>query len=225
MRELLKKFCSPPTGRDSYFISFEGIEGAGKSTQVKHFASWLTIEGFQATVFREPGGTLFGEKLREAVLQQKSRLHPLAEACLFASARSQLLYEKILPLLQQERQVVILDRYIDSSIAYQGVARALGVETVLKLHSFLPLTYLPHLTFYLRILPEVSEERQLKRANSKDYFEREGKAFYQGLYHGMEECVRLFPDRVHAIASESDEESVFKKIKDEWKKYVERGAT
>ncbi len=145
----LKNNFTPKDYNNSYLISFEGIEGSGKSSQIQAFTDYLESQGMTVSHFREPGGTDFGEKLRSAILDSKTSINKLAEAHLFASSRAQLLSEKVIPLLDKPNQIVILDRFIDSSIAYQGHARDLGVEIVLDIHKYYPLNLTPHKTFYL----------------------------------------------------------------------------
>lgn len=150
-------------------------------------------------VLREPGGTVFGEKLREAILKSEVPLHPLAECHLFLSSRAQLLQEKILPWLLTPGSAVILDRYVDSTMAYQGFARGLGLETVLTLHQHAPLNLLPHRTYFLDIEMETSMERQRIRGNEPDYFESEKKEFYEKLIFGYRSLADLFPERILKI--------------------------
>ena len=197
----------------SLFLTFEGIEGSGKSTQIDLLKSYFETLGFQVLLLREPGGTVFGEKLREALLTSEVPLHPLAEAFCFASARSQLIQEKILPFLKQTKTVVLADRYMDSSIAYQGFARGLGMETILKIHSMAPLDLRPDLTFYLSIDLHTSQDRQTKRGRAKDYFEKETHAFYQKLIEGYDQCAQKFPDRIKTIDAKDDANKVFEQIK------------
>ena len=117
------------------FLSFEGLDGSGKTTQISKTKEWLENKNWNVMVLREPGGTVFGEKLRSAILETQEDIDPLAQAMLFASSRAQLLSKKILPFLSNKNHCVILDRYIDSSIAYQGYAAGLGMETITQLHS------------------------------------------------------------------------------------------
>jgi len=198
MDNILKKFTTPNT-QGSYFLSFEGIEGAGKSTQLQVVKRHLESKGLSVTVVREPGGTPFGEALRAAILQSDKKIHPLSEAYLFASSRAQLLQDVILPKLGEPKSVVICDRYIDSSLAYQGVARNLGIETILNFHSYSPLNILPHKTFYIKIDLETSLERQRIRNQKKDYFESQGVAFYKQLIYGYDKAAELFPSRISVI--------------------------
>ncbi len=194
-QELINKFRAPEFP-GSFFLSFEGIEGAGKSTQIAKLKDYLEHKNYRVLVLREPGGTFFGERLREAVLNAKTELHPLAEAHLFASSRAQLLTEVTLKELAVPNTVVIYDRYLDSSIAYQGIARGLGVKEILDIHSIFPLTLVPHLTIYLKITPEVSEKRQKIRNAPKDYFESRGIKFYESLVEGYDLAAEMFKDRI-----------------------------
>ena len=212
LTHLIQKYHAPQTQNQSFFISFEGIEGSGKSTQIEKTESFLTAQGFKVFRFREPGGTVFGEKLREAILHSETPLDPMSECHLFLSSRAQLLKEKVLPLLEKEKTVVLLDRYIDSTLVYQGIARKLGFEKVLTLHQFAPLNILPHLTIYLQIDLQTSMERQLKRGQEKDYFEAENESFYKSLIQGHDELIGLFPQRIAAINAKNDIETVEKDI-------------
>ena len=190
------KALRPPAFPGSYFLSFEGIEGAGKSTQIIKTREWLEARGFNVHVLREPGGTAFGEKLRGAILGSQAPLCAVAEAYLFASSRAQLLDEVILKELAKPGTIIILDRYLDSTIAYQGIGRELGVQTILNIHRPFPLHLVPHLTFYLKIDPELSERRQKVRNAPKDYFERKGVDFYKKLVAGYDFAAEIFPERI-----------------------------
>jgi dTMP kinase len=208
----LKSLYRNPETPGSFFLSLEGIEGSGKSTQIKEIESFLQKKGLRVLTLREPGGTLFGEKLREAILQSGTPLHPLAECHLFMASRAQLLKEKILPFLLVPGSVVILDRYIDSTLAYQGKARRLGYETVLTLHQHDPLNLLPHRTYFLDISLETSMERQKARGQEKDYFEQEKNEFYQNLIDGYRELSDIFPERILKIDASITPSEVTQKI-------------
>lgn len=198
LNHIKSQYRNPETP-GSYFLSLEGIEGSGKTTQIKEIEQFCSSKGYRVLTLREPGGTVFGEKLREAILKSESPLHPLAECHLFLASRAQLLKEKILPFLLQPKSVVILDRYIDSTLAYQGKARRLGYETVLTLHQHDPLNLLPHRTFFLDISLQTSMDRQAARGNEKDYFETEKQEFYQNLIDGYRELSEVFPERIMKI--------------------------
>jgi len=198
LKQIASQFKTP-SDTQGLFLSLEGIEGSGKSTQINFIKQFFEERDYQVLCLREPGGTRFGEKLREAILESNSPLHPLAEAHLFVSSRAQLLHEKILPFLNTPKSVVILDRYIDSSLAYQGNARGLGYETILKLHESAPLNILPHRTYFLDISLETSMKRQEARGNVKDYFESEKKDFYEALVKGYQDMAGLFDKRIKTI--------------------------
>lgn len=200
-QELLNSFRSPAFP-GSYFLSFEGIEGAGKSTQIIRLKNHLEKKDFRVLILREPGGTPFGEKMRQAILETKTEITPLAEAHLFASSRAQLLSEVVLKELAVPNTVIICDRYIDSSLVYQGHSRGVGVADVLQLHNTFPLNLVPHLTFYLRIGVETSEKRQKMRNAPKDYFESKGVEFYKKLVIGYDLVAELFPNRILKLDAE-----------------------
>lgn len=200
--ELLEGF-KPPATPGSFFVSFEGIEASGKSSQLLRTKAHLERHGLRVLDAREPGGTPFGERLRQAILRSTSPVHPLAEACLFASSRAQLLSQVVLRELAEPGTAVLCDRHIDSSLAYQGVARGLGVDRVLALHSSFPLSVLPHLTLYLRVSPAASLERRSGRAAPGDYFESHPEAFHRDLVKGFDLAARLFPGRIRTIDGEA----------------------
>jgi dTMP kinase len=208
----LKSFYRTPVTPESFFISLEGIEGSGKTTQIKHIEKLLIDKGYRVLTLREPGGTEFGEKLREAILKSSTPLHPLAECHLFLASRAQLLKEKILPFLLVPKSVIILDRYIDSTMAYQGKARRLGLETVLELHRHDPLNLLPHRTYFLDINLETSMERQKLRGQQKDYFESEETEFHLNLIDGYREMAQIFPERILTIDASKTPEDISKVI-------------
>jgi dTMP kinase len=216
----LKSFYITPETPESYFLSLEGIEGSGKSTQIKFLEKILIKKGYRVLSLREPGGTEFGERLREAILKSSTPLHPLAECHLFLASRAQLLKEKILPFLLQPKSIVILDRYIDSTLAYQGQARKLGFKTVLELHQHNPLNILPHRTFYLDIPLEVSWERQNLRGQEKDYFESEKADFYNELITGYQQMAGLFSDRILTIDARGSVEEVSTYIEQDIERFI-----
>lgn len=219
LSELKNRYRSPETP-GSLFISFEGIEGSGKTTQIKKLQSALEAQGLVVTVLREPGGTVFGEKLRAAILESQTPVHPLAECHLFLASRAQLLKEKVLPLLLTPGNVVILDRYMDSTLAYQGSARGLGYKTVLELHQHEPLSLMPHRTYFLDISLEVSMDRQSQRGQQKDYFESENLEFYSKLIQGYQDMAMLFSDRVLRIDGNRNQEEVHAEVLSDARRYL-----
>lgn len=208
----IKSYFNERNFKSSFLISFEGIEGSGKSTQIKLLTDFFKSKNKNITYFREPGGTTFGENLRKSILESKSPIDPLAEAYLFASSRAQLLTEKVIPLLEKENQIVILDRYIDSSIAYQGYARALGAETILDIHKRAPLNLSTNCTIYLKIDLNTSLKRQSERGNEKDYFEKENQHFYQKLIDGYNRASEIFPERIKVVDGDQSVDKVHNEI-------------
>lgn len=202
----------PPTYPGSYFLSFEGIEGAGKSTQIIKLKDYLENKGFNVLLLREPGGTSFGEKLRQAILQSSVDIHPLAEAYLFASSRAQLLQEVVFKELAKSKTVVMMDRYIDSSFVYQGHARQLGIEQVMRIHTPSPLCFVPHKTFYLRIPSTLAISRMRQRGLPQDYFESKGPQFLQSLAEGYDLVAQIFDKRIEVIKADENPEQVFNSI-------------
>ncbi len=197
--ETIKSLFRQPVTPGSLFLSLEGIEASGKTTQIREIEALVKQKGLRVLTLREPGGTAFGEKLREAILSSATPLHPLAECHLFLASRAQLLKEMILPFLLTPGSVVILDRYIDSTLAYQGKARKLGYETILTLHQHDPLNLIPHRTYFLDIDLQTSMDRQTVRGQAKDYFEAQKGEFYQNLVDGYRELAALFPERILRI--------------------------
>jgi dTMP kinase len=176
------------------FISFEGVDGSGKTTQVALLADSLRGEGRDVVATREPGGTPAGERIRELLLEG-GEIAPWTEAALFAAARAQLVDEVIRPALARGADV-ICDRYIDSSLAYQGIARGLGVERVLELNLLATSGLLPDRTFFLAISPEDTTGR--KNAEP-DRIEREGDEFAAIVDQGYRELATIFAKRVVTI--------------------------
>jgi dTMP kinase len=223
-QELLNSFRAPAFP-GSFFLSFEGIEGAGKSTQIIRLKKFLEDKNFRVLVLREPGGTPFGEKMRQAILETKTEITPLAEAHLFASSRAQLLSEVILKELATPNTIVICDRYIDSSLVYQGHSRGLGVAEVLNIHNAFPLNLVPHLTFYLRINVETSEKRQKLRNAPKDYFESKGPEFYKKLIVGYDLMAELFPHRILKLDADVSLDEMSMKINEAMSKLIGQNKT
>ena len=176
------------------FVTFEGVDGSGKSTQARILAEALRDEGREVVATREPGGTELGERVRELVLHGNG-VSPWAEATLFAAARAQLVEEIIRPALARGADVVC-DRYLDSSLAYQGIGRGLGVDRVLELNLVATGGLLPDKTFLLE-LPAAEAAR--RRGADTDRLEAEGQEFAERVGIAYRELAGAFPRRIVAV--------------------------
>ena len=189
------------------FITFEGVDGSGKSTQARLLAERLRAEGREVVDTREPGGTEAGERIRELLLHS-GRLAPWAEATLFSAARAQLVDEVIRPALARGADVVC-DRYLDSSLAYQGLARGLGVERVLGVNLTVTSGLLPDRTFLLLVPGEVAAQR---RGRSPDRIEREGDEFAAEVDRAYREIAEIFAQRVVVLDGTAAPEKLAEEI-------------
>ena len=184
----------------SLFVTFEGIDRSGKTTQAGLLVDAL---GDEALGVREPGGTPAGEKVRELLKDPSVSLSPEAEALLFAVARSELVAEVILPALS-EGKVVVSDRFLDSSLAYQGGARGLGIEDVERVNHFATRGLRPDLTFLLDLSPEDAAAR----AGESDRFEDEGSGLQEAVGTAYERLMQADPDRWRRIDARRSPEEV-----------------
>lgn len=169
-----------------YFISIEGSDGSGKSTQIKLMKEYFASKGFEVVESREPGGTRIGEKIRNIILDNENvEMSPVTEALLYAASRAQHVTEVIRPCLKQGK-VIICDRYIDSSIAYQGVGRGLGIDVVSKINSVAIQGIMPDLTVFFDIDPEVALNRKIEDGKA-DRLELEKLEFHKKVYKGYKQ--------------------------------------
>jgi dTMP kinase len=190
------------------FLSFEGLDGSGKTTQAELLAAHLSQQGREVVLTREPGGTTLGEAIRSLLLDGPE-MTPWAEAALFAAARGELAARVIRPALRRGA-VVICDRYIDSSLAYQGIARGLGVGPVLDLNGFVSGDLLPDRTFLLEIEPGLSVDR----LDAPDRMERQADAFKAAVAQAYRELARRYPDRIVVLDATLPQEAIAAQVRE-----------
>ncbi len=191
------------------FVTFEGLDGSGKSTQVERLAQALSGRGDEVVATREPGGTDVGEGIRELVLHGPE-MTPWTEAALYAAARAELVEEVIRPALERGASVVC-DRYIDSSIAYQGIARGLGVGRVLELNLAAVRGLLPDRTFLLQLDPEAAEKRQ---RGEPDRIERERLDFRARVDEAYRGLAAIFPRRIVALDGSQAPDEIAREVRE-----------
>lgn len=180
------------------FITFEGGECSGKTTIIKEIEKKLNELGIEYISTREPGGIKIAEKIRDIILDvENTTMTSECEALLYAASRMQHLSERVLPALD-DGKIVLCDRFLDSSLAYQGYARGLGFDSVLRANSF-ALDYLPELTIFIDVTPEVALDRLKNRSEKVDRLDLEDRTFHTRVYEGYQEVLKMYPDRIVRI--------------------------
>ncbi len=186
--------------RDGIFITIEGPEGAGKTTILAMLEKELKQEGYKVLTTREPGGIAIAEEIRHILLNtENNSMDERTEALLYAAARRQHLVEKVLPALQ-EGYIVLCDRFVDSSLAYQGHARGLGIDEVYRINEFAIADVMPDMTLYYDIAPEeglarihANENREINRLDMEDL------SFHRKVREGYLKLVDAFPERIRVV--------------------------
>ena len=179
------------------FITFEGPEGAGKTTVIAELYNRLKDEGRNVLLTREPGGIRIAEKIREIILDNNHQeMDAKTEALLYAAARRQHLMEKVMPALC-EGAIVLCDRFVDSSLAYQGYGRGLGIDEVLSINEFAIGGTMPDLTIFFDVDPEVGLARIMKNdEREQNRLDKESVDFHHKVYQGYQEIIRRYPNRI-----------------------------
>ena len=196
---------------NGYFISFEGVDGSGKSTQISKLKEYLEASGYEVVLSREPGGTDIGEQIRSVILDPKNEgMTAVTEALLYAASRAQHVHDVIAPAVDAGK-VVICDRFVDSSIAYQQYGRKLG-ECVRIINGYAIDGCMPDLTFLLKVKPDVGGIRIGSR--EKDRIELEDKSFHEAVYQGYESLQEEFSERIVGIDAARSVDEIFAEIKE-----------
>lgn len=194
-------------------ISLEGTEGCGKTTLANNLLKYFAEKKLDAVYTREPGGSMIAEKIRDVLLDPKhTAMDPRCEALLYAASRRQHLVEKIIPALEAGK-IVLCDRYIDSSLVYQGIARHIGIAEVEKINQFAIGDYYPDLTFFLDLDPKTGLER-INRDHSREVnrLDMETLAFHQTVYAGYQEIAKRYPERIMTIDASRSPELVLEDV-------------
>lgn len=193
------------------FITMEGTDGAGKTTQINMLKDHLLNKGYKVVCTREPGGTPIGEKIREIILDKNNgEMCDITEALLYAAARAQHIKEVILPVLN-EGGVVISDRFLDSNLVYQGFARSMGERLIKNINKYAIGGLEPDITFFLKLRPEESIARK-KNQTELDRMEAESFNFHQRVYDGYVYLSRRRKDRIKTIDATMSVEDIHNSI-------------
>jgi len=203
------------------FITFEGPEGAGKTSVLELLMTELSGTEMEMVFTREPGGIHISEKIREVILNKEhTEMDSRTEALLYAAARRQHLVERVVPAIESGK-VVFCDRFIDSSLAYQGYARGLGIEEVLSINEFAINGLMPDLTFYFKIDPKIGLQRISKSSErEKNRLDLEDLSFHQKVQEGYEKVIAMFSERIVVIDAEKSLEEVVCEVKNKLKKVI-----
>ncbi len=193
------------------FIVLEGPDGSGKSTMAKKIGEYFSEKGREIEFTREPGGTKISEKVRELILDNNNtEMDYRTEALLYAAARAQLVSEKIVPWLEQGK-IVISERFVYSSLVYQGIGRGLGIEEVRSINNFATANIKPDMVLLLDVNPEKGLKRKLK-IDGGDRLENESLNFHKQVYEGYKELARICPE-IKTINAERTIDEIFNEIK------------
>ena len=194
------------------FITVEGIDGSGKTTQINFIKDYLECKGYDVLITREPGGTEISEKIRSIILDPKNtKMGVITEMLLYASSRAQLVFEVIKPALDSGK-IVVCDRFIDSSFAYQGYGRGINPDYITGVNNIALQGILPDLTILLDISPEAALKRRLA-SSGFDRIEQEDAEFHIKVYKGYKVLAESYPERIKAINAERNNGEIFDDIK------------
>lgn len=201
---------------DGKFITVEGGEGAGKTTVLNRVYEKLTNSGYRVILTREPGGIEISEKIRDIILNPNYKeMDERTETLLYAAARRQHLVEKIKPALKLGK-IVLCDRFIDSSLTYQGYARQIGIDHILKINDFAIDGYMPSLTVYFDIKPKIGLDRIRSNERNQNRLDLESLQFHERVYEGYQKLLKKYPNRIKRVDASKNlldvEQEVYKLI-------------
>ncbi|MCL5268558.1 MAG: dTMP kinase [Bacteroidetes bacterium] len=195
-------------------IAFEGIDGSGKTTQAELLSKRLAGEGIDNEVLREPGGTKLGEGVRELLLHRTDlKINPATEFLLFSASRAQLVREKIIPLLEQDK-IVILDRYFYSSIAYQGFGRGIPIEEIETVSKFATQNVVPDIVFLVDLNIETALQRRMAAGRGADRMENSEVRFFESAIGGFSYCAKKEPSRFVIVDGREPAQRISDKVFD-----------
>lgn len=199
--------------RKGFFITFEGNDGSGKTTQIRLLSEYLKEKGIEVVLTREPGGTPIGEQIRSILLDKANKdMHPVTEMILYAASRAQLVNTLIRPAIE-EGKAVICDRFVDSSYAYQAMGRGLGLKAVRTVNSYAIGDCMPDITFFMDIDADAAMKRRNASGEEADRVESEKMEFHRSVYEGYKNLISLYPERIKPIDVQKSPEQVFESIK------------
>ena len=205
------------------FVSFEGVDGCGKSSVMKRVYELLKDDGYEVYSLREPGGVPISEAIRSIIMDNKNTdMDERCEALLFAAARAQLVHSKLEPLLKN-KSIVLCDRYVDSSLVYQGYARGLGIEGILSINSFAMDGIWPDVTYLIEIKTEDAQKRMHKdSSHEENRLDVEKLNFHKKVEEGYSLLKERFPDRIVPIDAyqkfEDEAKQIYEDVKARWTK-------
>jgi len=198
--------------KNGLFITTEGTDGSGKTTQIRLMEAYLREKGYEVVVTREPGGTGIGEKIRSLILAPKNtEMSETTEMLLYASARAQLVNELIEPAIKAGR-IVICDRFVDSSYAYQGFGRGIDLRTIEGINEVALNGIKPDLTFFFDIDPKTALLRRIATTGA-DRIEKEAFDFHVRVYNGYRDLARIYTERIKTIDGNRSVEEIFEEVK------------
>ncbi len=205
------------------FITLEGGEGSGKSTAIKTIVPRLKELGYDVILTREPGGTPIAEEIRNVILDKKNvAMDPMTEALLYAASRRQHIIEKIIPALKSGK-IVVCDRFLDSSLAYQGGGRGLGIDKVYELNQYATNGLLPDLTIFFELKPEDGLKRiEANSSREVNRLDVEKMSFHKKVYDSFETLASRFPNRIVRIDASLDPKTVAEEAYEEIMKRMKK---